>query len=200
MLPIVAIIGRPSVGKSTLFNALTRTRAAIVADVPGVTRDRQYGYARVGRVPCVLIDTGGLAAHPRGLDAQIREQTERAIAEADRLILVADARTGPTAQEEFIARELRRAGKPVVLAVNKAEGRDPDVVAADFHRLGLGVPLAISAAHGEGVRDLIDTVLEDLYEGQSEEAAAADADADGSPDAVASARQASTTRTPEAAG
>jgi GTP-binding protein len=162
MLPIVAIVGRPSVGKSTLFNALTRTRAAIVSDVPGVTRDRQYGYARVGRVPCVLIDTGGLTASPRGLDAQIRAQTERAIAEADRLILVADARAGLTAQEEFIARELRRGGKPVVLAVNKAEGRDPDVVAADFHRLGLGAPVAVSAAHGEGVRELIDTVLADL--------------------------------------
>ena len=162
MLPIVAIVGRPSVGKSTLFNALTRTRAAIVADVPGVTRDRQYGYARVGRVPCVLIDTGGLLASPRGLDALIREQTDRAIAEADRLILVADARTGLTAQEEFIARELRRGGKPVVLAVNKAEGRDPDVVAADFHRLGLGAPVAIAAAHGSGIRELIDIVLADL--------------------------------------
>jgi GTP-binding protein len=139
-----------------------------------VTRDRQYGYARVGRVPCVLIDTGGLLAQPRGLDAQIRVQTERAIEEADRLILVADARAGLTAQEEFIARELRRSGKPVVLAVNKAEGRDPDVVAAEFHRLGLGAPLAIAAAHGEGLRELIDTVLADL-------AAAADpAEADAS--------------------
>ncbi len=162
MLPIVAIVGRPSVGKSTLFNALTRTRAAIVADVPGVTRDRQYGYGRVGRVPCVLIDTGGLVARASGLDAQIRVQTERAIEEADRLILVADARAGLTAQEEYIARELRRAGKPVVLAVNKAEGRDPDLVAADFHRLGLGEPVAIAAAHGEGVRELIDRVLADL--------------------------------------
>jgi GTP-binding protein len=171
MLPIVAIVGRPSVGKSTLFNALTRTRAAIVADVPGVTRDRQYGYARVGRVPCVLIDTGGLLAQPRGLDAQIREQTEHAIAEADRLILVVDARSGFTAQEAIIARELRRSGKPVVLAVNKAEGRDPDVVAAEFHRLGLGVPVAISAAHGQGIRELIDTVLEDLA-GEEAEAGA----------------------------
>jgi len=162
MLPIVAIVGRPNVGKSTLFNALTRTRAAIVSDVPGVTRDRQYGYARIGRVPCVLIDTGGLLAQPRGLDAQIRLQTERAIIEADRLILVADARAGLTAQEELIARELRRSGKPVVLAVNKAEGRDPDVVAAEFHRLGLGAPVAIAAAHGEGVRDLIDVTLADL--------------------------------------
>lgn len=190
MLPIVAIVGRPSVGKSTLFNALTRTRAAIVADVPGVTRDRQYGYARVGRVPCVLIDTGGLSASPRGLDAQIREQTDRAIAEADRLILVADARAGLTAQEEFIARELRRSGKPVVLAVNKAEGRDPDVVAAEFHRLGLGAPVAIAAAHGSGIRELIDIVLQDVDQ-DTEEAAertetptAADASAETSAEAI----------------
>src|SRR5580698_4034684 len=107
MLPIVAIVGRPNVGKSTLFNALTRRQAAIVADVPGVTRDRQYGYARVGHVPCVLIDTGGLIEHPKGLEAQMREQTEKAVAEADFLILVADARAGMTAQDQFIARELR---------------------------------------------------------------------------------------------
>src|SRR5271154_1734322 len=97
MLPIVAIVGRPNVGKSTLFNALTRTRAAIVADVPGVTRDRQYGYSRVGSTPCVLIDTGGLIEHPKGLDAQMRIQTEKAVAEADRLVLMGDARSGPTA-------------------------------------------------------------------------------------------------------
>jgi GTP-binding protein len=174
MLPIVAIVGRPSVGKSTLFNSLTRTRAAIVSDVPGVTRDRQYGYSRVGRVACVLIDTGGLVAQARGLDAQIRLQTERAIEEADRLILVADARSGLTAQEEFIARELRRSGKPVILAVNKSEGRDANLVAADFHRLGLGEPVAIAAAHGEGVQELIDRVLADLLpsgpEGDDEQA------------------------------
>ncbi|HEY7928777.1 MAG TPA: ribosome biogenesis GTPase Der [Steroidobacteraceae bacterium] len=190
MLPIVAIVGRPSVGKSTLFNALTRTRAAIVADVPGVTRDRQYGYARVGRVPCVLIDTGGLTASPRGLDAQIREQTDRAIAEADRLILVADARAGLTAQEEFIARELRRSGKPVVLAVNKAEGRDPDVVAAEFHRLGLGAPVAIAAAHASGIRELIDIVLEDLAPGDG---ADADQEAEGAGDTQAATQAATRT-------
>ena len=162
MLPIVAIVGRPSVGKSTLFNALTRTHAAIVSDVPGVTRDRQYGYARVGRVPCVLIDTGGLLEHPKGIEAQIRIQTERAIAEADRLIFVADARSGLTAQDQFIARELRRSGKPVVLALNKSEGLDPDLIAADFHRLGLGEPRAIAASHASGCRELLDRVLEDV--------------------------------------
>jgi GTP-binding protein len=162
MLPVVAIVGRPNVGKSTLFNVLTRSHAAIVADVPGVTRDRQYGYARIGRVPCVLIDTGGLIEHPQGLDAQMREQTEKAVAEADRLILVADARAGLTAQDQFIARELRRTGKPVVLALNKAEGLDDDLVAADFHTLGLGQPRAIAASHGQGCRELIDALLEGL--------------------------------------
>jgi GTP-binding protein len=159
MLPIVAIVGRPNVGKSTLFNALTRTRDAIVADVPGVTRDRQYGYSRVGRVPCVLIDTGGLVEHPTGIDAQMRLQTEKAVAEADRIILLADARAGLTAQDQFIARELRRTAKPVTLALNKAEGLESDLIAADFHALGLGQPLAIAASHGQGCLDLIDTVL-----------------------------------------
>jgi GTP-binding protein len=172
VLPIVAIVGRPSVGKSTLFNSLTRTHAAIVADVPGVTRDRQYGYARIGRVPCVLIDTGGLVESPRGLELQIRAQTERAIAEADRLILVVDARAGLTTQDEFIARELRRSGKPVTLAVNKAEGRDSDLVAADFHRLGLGPPSAIAAAHGDGCRELIDAALAGVESEQAQPAAA----------------------------
>ena len=162
MLPVVAIVGRPNVGKSTLFNALTRTRAAIVADVPGVTRDRQYGYARIGSVPCVLIDTGGLIEHPKGLDAQMRLQTERAVAEADRLVLLVDARSGPTAQDQFIARELLRTGKPVVLALNKAEGLDANLVAADFHSLGLGAPVAISAAHSQGMIELIEAALSGL--------------------------------------
>lgn len=162
MLPIVAIVGRPNVGKSTLFNALTRTRDAIVADVPGVTRDRQYGYARAGTRSCVLIDTGGLLEHPQGLEGQIRRQTERAIQEADALIFVADARSGLTSQDEFIARELRRAAKPIACALNKAEGLEPDLAAADFHRLGLGMPTAIAAAHGQGTRELLEAVLERL--------------------------------------
>jgi GTP-binding protein len=159
VLPVVAIVGRPNVGKSTLFNVLTRSHAAIVADVPGVTRDRQYGYSRVGRVPCVLIDTGGLVEQPKGLDAQMRVQTEKAVAEADYLILVTDARAGVTAQDQFIARELRRTGKPVLLAINKAEGLEGEVVAADFHALGLGVPMAIAASHGQGCLELLDTLL-----------------------------------------
>jgi GTPase len=159
MLPIIAIVGRPNVGKSTLFNALTRTRDAIVADVPGVTRDRQYGYAHVGARPCVLIDTGGLLENPQGLQDQIRRQTERAVQEADALIFVTDARSGLTSQDEFIARELRRAGKPIVCALNKAEGLEPDLAAAEFHRLALGEPHTIAAAHGQGTRELLEAVL-----------------------------------------
>jgi GTPase len=159
MLPVVALVGRPNVGKSTLFNVLTGTRDAIVADVPGLTRDRQYGFGRVGPMPYIVIDTGGLVENPRGIEAQMRAQTERAVAEADRLIFLADARAGLSPQDEFVARELRRSGKPVTLALNKAEGLDPDVIAADFHALGFGAPLDISASHGSGCEALMEHVL-----------------------------------------
>jgi GTPase len=159
MLPVIAIVGRPNVGKSTLFNTLTQTRDAIVADVPGVTRDRQYGYGRLGRVPYVCIDTGGLVENPSGMDALMRIQTEHAIREADRLMFIADARAGLTPQDQFFARELRRSGKPVYLAVNKAEGLESAIAAADFHSLGLGEPHAIAATHGYGCEALMDEVL-----------------------------------------
>jgi GTP-binding protein len=165
MLPIVAIVGRPNVGKSTLFNVLTRTRDAIIADVAGVTRDRQYGYARLGAVPCVLIDTGGLIDKASGIEALMRAQTEKAVDEADRIIFLADARAGLTTQDRNIATELRRCGKPVTLAINKAEGLDADMVAADFQVLGFGAPHAIASGHGQGCRELIDTVLEGLTPG-----------------------------------
>ncbi len=160
MLPVIAIVGRPNVGKSTLFNTLTQTRDAIVADVPGVTRDRQYGYGKLGPVPFVCIDTGGLVENPSGMDALMRIQTEHAIKEADRLVFVADARTGLTPQDQFFARELRKSGKPVFLAVNKAEGLEAAIAAADFHSMGLGEPHAIAATHGYGCEDLMDLVLE----------------------------------------
>jgi len=159
MLPVIALVGRPNVGKSTLFNVLTGTRDAIVADVPGLTRDRQYGFGCVGPVPCVLIDTGGLIENPVGIEAQMRAQTERAVAEADRLIFLADARAGLSPQDQFVARELRRSGKPVTLALNKAEGLDADIVAADFHALGFGEPLIISASHAAGCEQLMEHVL-----------------------------------------
>ena len=160
MLPVVALVGRPNVGKSTLFNALTGTRDAIVADVPGVTRDRQYGFGRLGPVPYVVVDTGGLVENPTGIEAQMRIQTERAVQEADRLVFMVDARGGLTPQDSFVARELRKSGKPVYFAVNKAEGMDPDMVASDFHALGIGEPYIISSSHKHGVRELMEGVLE----------------------------------------
>ena len=162
MLPIVALVGRPNVGKSTLFNVLTGTRDAIVADVPGLTRDRQYGFGRVGPVPCVVVDTGGLIENPSGIEAQMRAQTERAVAEADRLVFVVDARAGLTPQDHFVARELRRCGKPVTVALNKAEGLDSEIAAAEFHALGFGEPLGISASHSQGCETLMERALEGL--------------------------------------
>jgi GTPase len=172
VLPIVALVGRPNVGKSTLFNVLTGTRDAIVSDVPGVTRDRQYGFGS-GPIPCIVIDTGGLIENPTGLEAEMRVQTERAVAEADRLILVTDARSGLTAQDELIARALRRSGKPIAIAVNKAEGLDETAACAEFQALGLGEPLAIAASHGMGCRELIERTLAGLESGGTEEDAGA---------------------------
>jgi GTPase len=163
MLPIVALVGRPNVGKSTLFNSLTGTRDAIVADVPGVTRDRQYGFSRVDGVPCVVVDTGGVVASPRNtVETQMRIQTERAIAEADRLIQVVDGRAGLTNDDREVARLLLRSGKHVMLAVNKAEGRDGGVISAEFHRLGLGVPQPIAALNGQGCEELLRQALAGL--------------------------------------
>ena len=159
MLPVVALVGRPNVGKSTLFNVLTGTRDAIVADVPGVTRDRQYGYGRLGPAAFVVIDTGGLVPNPTGIEAQMRVQTERAVEEADRIVLITDARSGLTPADRLIAEELRRAGKPITLAVNKSEGLEPHLASAEFHALGLGEPLAIAASHGQGCRELMEAVL-----------------------------------------
>jgi GTPase len=168
MLPVIALVGRPNVGKSTLFNVLTGTRDAIVADVPGLTRDRQYGFGKVGPMPYVVIDTGGLVENPVGIEAQMREQTERAVEEADRLVFLVDARSGVTPQDHFVLRQLRQSGKPVTLALNKAEGLDSDTAAIDFHALGIGEPLAISAAHSHGCDELMERVLEGL-EAQPEE-------------------------------
>src|SRR5258708_3185353 len=170
MLPVIALVGRANVGKSTLFNVLTGTRDAIVADVPGLTRDRQYGFGRLGPVPCILIDTGGLIENPIGIEAQMRAQTERAVAEADRLVFLADARAGLSPQDHFVARELRRSGKPVTLALNKAEGLDHDIVATDFHTFGLGEPCAISASHRQGCEELMERVLAGFAPRRAEEA------------------------------
>jgi GTP-binding protein len=161
MLPVVALVGRPNVGKSTLFNALTGTRDALVADLPGLTRDRKFGYGRVGG-HYIVVDTGGLVEQPQGLEALMVAQSERAVAESDRVVFVVDMRDGLTPADRHIAQFLRRAGKPVLLAVNKTEGRDADVAAAEFHALGLGEPLAIAAAHRQGLEVLMEHVLEGI--------------------------------------
>jgi GTP-binding protein len=165
MKPTVVIVGRPNVGKSTLFNRLTRTRDALVADIPGLTRDRHYGHGKLGSKPYLVVDTGGFEPLSRdGILFEMARQAEQAIAEADTVIFVVDGRVGITALDKEIADKLRRARRPVTVAVNKSEGMNRGVVAADFHELGLGTPYAVSAAHGEGVRSLIEDVLEPFPE------------------------------------
>ena len=162
MLPIVAIVGRPNVGKSTLFNRLTRSRDAIVADAPGLTRDRHYGRGHVGGKPYLAVDTGGFEPVAKeGIFHQMARQTRQAVDEADAVLFVVDARAGTTPQDRAIADELRRGGRRVFLVVNKAEGMNPAVAGADFHALGLGDPLAVSAEHGDRVSDLMEFVLAD---------------------------------------
>jgi len=158
--PVIALVGRPNVGKSTLFNRLTRSRDAIVHDLPGVTRDRHYGEGRQGERSFIAIDTGGFEPGAEGVYVEMARQAEQAIAEADAVILVVDTRAGPTPADRAIAEKLRRIATPRYLAVNKSEGMQSDTAVAEFHELGIGTPAAISAAHGEGVRELMDLVLE----------------------------------------
>jgi GTPase len=158
--PVLALVGRPNVGKSTLFNRLTRSRDAIVHDLPGVTRDRHYGEGRQGDRAFIAIDTGGLELAAReGIYAQMARQAEQAIAEADAVIFMVDARAGLTPGDRQIAERLRKLHSKVYVAVNKAEGMQSDTAVAEFHELGLGSPAAISGAHGEGVRELMDLAL-----------------------------------------
>ena len=165
MIPTVVIVGRPNVGKSTLFNRLTKSRDAIVADIPGLTRDRHYGRGRVGHRAYIVVDTGGLEPVAQdGVMHAMAQQTLLAIDEADAIMLVVDGRQGLTAQDRAIASQLRKTGRRIWLVVNKAEGLQPATVNADFHELGLGDPLAVSAAHGDGVSDLADLVTADFPE------------------------------------
>ena len=171
MKPVIALVGRPNVGKSTLFNRLTRSRDAIVVDVPGVTRDRHYGDGRLGGRPYFVIDTGGLEpAAKAGIYAEMARQSEQAIAEADAVILMTDARSGLAATDRVIAERLRRLQKPVWIAVNKSEGMARETATGEFHELGLGDPVAISAAHGEGVGELMEAVLASFPAGAEAEA------------------------------
>jgi GTP-binding protein len=159
MTPVVALVGRPNVGKSTLFNRLTRSRSALVADFPGLTRDRHYGEGKVGPLPYIAIDTGGFEpVAAEGITREMALQAEAAIAEADVVIFITDARDGLVQQDRRIAERLRRSGRRPILVVNKAEGLSP-AATAEFHELGLGDPLPISAAHGDGVAGMMDIAL-----------------------------------------
>jgi len=161
MKPVIALVGRPNVGKSTLFNRLTRSRAALVADLPGLTRDRHYGEGRVGERPFLVIDTGGFEPVAKeGIMHQMAKQTKQAVAEADVVIFIVDGRQGLTPHDKTITEFLRRSGRPVLLVVNKAEGMKYTNVTADFYELGMGDPIVISSAHGDGVHDMLDEALD----------------------------------------
>ena len=163
MKPVIALVGRPNVVKSTLFNRLTKSRDAIVADFAGLTRDRHYGNGRQGRYEFIVIDTGGFEPDATsGIYKEMAKQTRQAVAEADVVIFVVDARAGLSAQDHDIAKYLRRLGKPCVLAANKAEGMTEGAQLGEFFELGLGEVHAVSAAHGQGIRSLVDLALDPL--------------------------------------
>jgi len=161
MKPVIALVGRPNVGKSTLFNRLTRSRDALVADLPGLTRDRHYGEGRIGERPFLVIDTGGFEPVAKdGIMHEMAKQTKQAVAEADVVVFIVDGRQGLTPHDKTITDFLRRAGRPVMLVINKSEGMKYTSVTAEFYELGLGDPYVISAAHGDGVVDLVDEALD----------------------------------------
>jgi GTP-binding protein len=177
MKPVMALVGRPNVGKSTLFNRLTKTRDAIVADYAGLTRDRHYGNGKQGKYEFIAIDTGGFEPTAEsGIYMEMAKQTRQAVAEADVVVFVVDARAGLSAQDHDIARYLRRLGKPTVLAANKAEGMTEGVQLTEFYELGLGEVHPVSAAHGQGIRSLVELAFAPLNlpdpdeEGEAEEA------------------------------
>ncbi len=159
MTPVVALVGRPNVGKSTLFNRLTRSRDALVADFPGLTRDRKYGQAKVGEMEFIVIDTGGIDGSEEGIELKMAEQSLLAIEEADVVLFLVDARAGVTPGDIVIANHLRRQQKKVFLVANKVDGIDADSVVGDFYELGLGEIYQIAAAHGRGVHSLLEFAL-----------------------------------------
>ncbi len=164
MIPVLALIGRPNVGKSTLFNVLTRTRDAIVADEPGLTRDRQYGMGRVESKKYIVVDTGGLRGDKQDLDELMAKQTMFALQEADIILFMVDARAGVTSGDEVIANMVRRSGKPSIVVINKMDGVDPDQAEADFYALGFSKMALIAASHRKGTQALIDEILQDFPE------------------------------------
>ncbi len=180
MKPVIALVGRPNVGKSTLFNRITKSRDAIVADYSGLTRDRHYGDARLGNQEFIVVDTGGFEPEkPTGVVAQMAKQTKQAVAEADAVIFVVDVRGGLSAQDHDIARYLRTQQKKVIIAANKAEGMSESPLLGEFFELGMGTPQPVSAAHGQGIRSLLEVALEGFE---------FDEDADGTDDADAPIR------------
>jgi len=166
MRPVLALVGRPNVGKSTLFNRLTRSRDALVANLPGLTRDRQYGEGRIADRPFIVIDTGGLAGEEEGIDFEMASQSLLAIDEADCVLLLVDGRAGLTPGDTAIVEHLRKNEKNVVLVVNKVDGIDEDVAMGDFYGLGISRVFPVTASQGRGVRKLIDEVLATLPRGR----------------------------------
>lgn len=162
MQRVIALVGRPNVGKSTLFNRLTRTRNALVSDFPGLTRDRQYGIGKVGNEPYIVVDTGGLSGETDGIDVFMQQQVQMALEESSVIFFLVDAREGITPHDEVIAQKIRQLNKPVFVLVNKSEGLNIDTVKADFFVLGLGEPIPVSAAHGENVMLLMHEAFEAL--------------------------------------
>ncbi|UTF60860.1 ribosome biogenesis GTPase Der [Gilvimarinus sp. DA14] len=160
MIPVIALVGRPNVGKSTMFNRLTRTRDAIVANYAGLTRDRKYGEAVIGERRCMLIDTGGISGEEEGIDTVMAGQSLQAIEEANIVLFMVSARDGLTAADHMIAKELRQRGKKTYLVANKIDGMDPDIALAPFYELGLGEVFATTATHGRGVKSMMEMVLE----------------------------------------
>jgi GTP-binding protein len=167
MLPVIALIGRPNVGKSTLFNRLTRSRDALVADYPGLARDRKFGFGKLGPIPYIVIDTGGVAGGEEGIEEAMVAQTIKALQEADVAIIMVDGRSGLTASDEHVADLARRHAKKTWLAVNKAEGLESTTANAEFYGLGLGDPIAVSAVHGDRISAMMDEVLAPFEEEES---------------------------------
>ncbi|MFP2768393.1 ribosome biogenesis GTPase Der [Oceanisphaera sp. KMM 10153] len=179
MMPVVALVGRPNVGKSTLFNRLTRTRDALVANFPGLTRDRKYGQAKIGELEFIVVDTGGIDGTEEGIELKMAEQSLAAIDEADVVLFMVDARAGLTTADEAIAAHLRRCQKDTLLVVNKTDGIDADSAVSEFYQLGLGELYPIAASHGRGVLSLLETALAPQLEELAAEAEAqATAEAD----------------------
>src|SRR3954468_7165468 len=171
MKPVIALVGRPNVGKSTLFNRLTRSRDALVADLPGLTRDRHYGEGRIGERPFLVIDTGGFEPVAKdGIMHEMALQTKQAVAEADVVVFIVDGRQGLTPHDKTITDFLRKSGRKVMLVVNKGEGMKYSSVVADFYELGMGDPYVISAAHGDGVTDLVGEALDAAFAQRPEDA------------------------------